>query len=204
MYRVLFYLLIVGMVACKGDGGATTEKVEQQDQTTQTTQLQEERYVAPPRDNVPIAADLVTKEQMEDWLGLEEGKIYSVRRNVNPTNNNTNSVFFSIEDPDLSNAAVMIQVTSNPLPTDITDSDFAAYYIENKITQGENSLNDPEKPILFKKWNMGVSGAYNEDIGKYYWRDADNFIYLFATNTTLPIKTQIKAAEKVAKTITPK
>jgi len=204
MYRVLYLIMIVAMVACKNDGGSTTEIADSGDQAPSISQLEEERYVAPPRDDVPIAADLVSKDQMEEWLGLEKGKIFNVVRNVNEANKNSNSVFYSIEDPELGNAAVMLQVNCNPLPTDITDSDFAAYYINNKIMDGERDLKNPEVSIKFEEWDMGVSGAYNKDIGKYYWRDQDHFIYLFATNTTLPIERQFQAAQKVARSITPK
>ncbi|NNF36621.1 MAG: hypothetical protein HKN68_21140 [Saprospiraceae bacterium] len=204
MYRLLFLVLIVAMVACKNDGGSATEKADPGDQPPNSTQLQEERYVAPTRDNVPFVADLVSKEQMEEWLGLESGKIYDVVINNNAADKNSNSAFYSIDDPDLGNAAVMLQVSSNPLPTDISDSEFASYYINNKITEGERDLSNPEVSIKFDEWDMGVSGAYNKDLGKYYWRDKEHFIYLFATNTTLPIERQYQAAQKVARSITPK
>lgn len=205
MYRLLYLVMMVALVACKNNSSSsTTEKAGPEDQASSNTSLQEERYVAPPRDDVPIAADLVSKEQMEEWLGLEGGKIYNITKNINEANKNSNSVFYSIDDPDLGNAAVMLQVNCNPLPTDITDSDFASYYINNKIIDGERDLNNPDESIKFENWDMGLSGAYNKDIGKYYWRDKDNFIYLFATNTTLPIEKQFRAAEKVATFITSK
>ncbi len=191
------------MIACKKS--PTTEKVDPNAQPTQIEQPQPTPPQTPAvvRNDVPIAADLIKIETMEEFLGLKSGTIYDVTKNLNPANKNNNSIFYKIEDPDLGNAAVMLQVSKNPLPDEITDYEFASYYINNKINEGERSVNNPEAPIKFEDWDMGVSGAYNKDLGKYYWRDENSVIYLFATNVTLPFETQFKAAEKVAKMITP-
>jgi hypothetical protein len=193
------------MISCKQssstDEGGSTIPVIQNGKENQDGIPQSEQGI--PRNDVPVAADFIDVSTMEEFLELEPGTIYDVVKNLNLSNKNSNSIFYQIDDPDLGNAAVMIQVTKNPLPDDISDKDYAAYYINNKVNEGERSAKNPEEPTRFEDWDVGVAGAYNKDLGKYYWRDKDHVIYLFATNVTLPIETQFKAAQKVAKVITP-
>ena len=207
MNRFFVFLLALGLVACNGNKTSETTAVEDHsshDGHDHDLESQDPGSLAQPRLDVPIVGDYFSKEQMEGFLGLQEGAIYDVVKNVDESDKNDNSIFFKISDPELGNAAVMLQASKNPLPDDISDYDYASYYINIKVTDGERTMQDPMNAVPFEEWDQGLSGAYNKDLGKYYWRDKDNVIYCFALNTTLPINQQFDAAMKVAESITPK
>ena len=171
--------------------------------------------------NTPDPTSFFTQENIEGYLGLNPGDIYDVVANGKVTDR-SRSVFYKVSDPEKGNAAVLVRTISNPYfelakkedlgvdfvfekPGDELPFEFkewASTYIRNKITEGEHSLNDPNKTVIYDKWDMGVSGAMHEEDGSYYWRDKSGVVYHIAFNLTSS-KNQRTTAEKLAKMITP-
>jgi hypothetical protein len=91
------------------------------------------------------------------------------------------SCFFRFEDPRLANSGVMLQIMTNPQPTEIDD--YPSLVIDGKIKDGEQSPQD-KTPKKFKVWNeLGYPGCYSYDAAKYHWRIGSKYIFLLAFNT---------------------
>lgn len=195
MIRLIGCLFILGLFACKGD---KKEHVNVED----INPVEEEFNLNYKRD-VPNPLALLPKEKVEEYLGLKPGDVYRTVPNIG-NKGMGNSVFYNITDPDLGNAAIMVQVTANPAQDMITDAEWAGLFVNNKINEGERSLNNPGESVRYKDWDVAVRGAYSTDVGKYYWRDKNHHVYFLAFNTTLSADKQLKAATKIVNHITPK
>jgi hypothetical protein len=194
MIRLIGCLFILGLFACKGDN---KEHID-----VNNIEPVEDEYQFNYKRDVPDILPLLSKEKVEEYLGLKSGDVYRTVPN-NGSAGMGKSVFYNINDPDLGNAAIMIQVTANPAQDLISDKEWASLFVNNKLNEGERSLNKPGESTRFNDWEVGLAGAYNTDVGKYFWRDKNNHVYFLAFNTTLTANQQLKAAEKIAKHITP-
>ncbi len=145
--------------------------------------------------NIPAPEDAWSKEQVETALGLQAGSIYQLKANGKPTNRQR-SCFYKITDPNMPNAAIVLQISGNPLPDE--HPDWASYYIANLRADGEKSAEDPTSTLHYDEFPFGVSGVGSAELAKYYWRDKNELIYMLAFNVDKTEKEINTAAYQLA------
>jgi hypothetical protein len=111
---------------------------------------------------------------------------------------NDKSCFFRVEDKK-PNGAILIQISTNPLPAEI--SDYPVKIIEGKMTQGEQNPTDNKAAVYTSLPALGDMGCYNYAMGKYHWQFNKDYLFLIAFNTTHSEKDQKAIAIEVAKII---
>jgi hypothetical protein len=146
--------------------------------------------------DLPEVKDLITGAQIEEALKLQPGAMYDIRPN---SNSRSTSAFFKLDDPEKGNAAILIQISKNPSPEEYIDWDIL--YMESILQGGEKSLDPNVEPMYYKPMDIGVEGAGNSKLGKYYWRDEHQHIYLLAFNVTKTPEEINEAALKIGKII---
>jgi len=200
MIRLLGLTILLLMASCKGD--TSTSNPEDKPATTTTpkktfasdghqvnsgSQTEDGSYTY----NIPAPEEAWTKEEVEKALGLDPGAVHNLKAN-GTSESRSRSCFYRISDPEKSNAAIVLQISGNPMPDEFPD--WASYYIANVKTDGEKSLKDPDVTLKYSEFPFGVSGAGNAELGKYYWRDKNDLVYMLAFNVDQSEKEIEKAA----------
>lgn len=109
------------------------------------------------------------------------------------------SCFFKFEDPKKPNGGIMLQIMTNPFPSEIPD--YPDMVIKGKLTDGEQVPYD-NKVIRFAPWNeLGDGGCYSYEAGKYHWKIKDNYVFMLAFNTYHDEATQKQLALKIGREI---
>lgn len=145
---------------------------------------------------IPDASTYLTGQDIEEALNLGTNAVYEVRPSRSTT---SSSVFYKIEDPEKSNAAVLFTVQINPVPDEITD--FAASYIIDMKTTGEVTLGQEGRDIYEAFEVGGQPGAYSKKAGMFYFKDVEGYLYMIAFNVTQSEEQQYEAAIQLAEKI---
>jgi len=135
-------------------------------------------------------SQLVPLQNIADALSLEVSQLKKVPNRAA----NSNTCFFKWEDPSFPNTGIMMQVKTNPYPSDLPN--WAMVTMNRLRANGENGL--VEDNYRYKELpGMATEGLCNADIGKYYWRFSDEVILFLAFNTMHEQDEQIKIANNL-------
>lgn len=147
---------------------------------------------------VPSSCNLVTIEWLKANLGLQD-KTINIKDATDPTKKDYTSCFFkwenSASEPD---AGILIQVMTNPVYDEFPE--WVTKMISAKITDGEN-VNGDSVPIRYKKFDVGLEGAYSYEMKRFYWRTDDRYLFMMAFNLLDDESTLVAKAEKIAKEV---
>jgi len=136
-----------------------------------------EQVETPPK-VLPDPCAAVQKSDIAKLLSKTEDKI-TFKSGSSPSST-TRSCFYRWTDATIPNAAILLQALGNPVPNEF--SGWAAAFIENKKSNGERLLSDPDTPIKYVTLQgVGEHTCYNLKESKCYFRDGD-VVYLVATN----------------------
>ncbi|HRD06753.1 MAG: hypothetical protein U0V54_01195 [Saprospiraceae bacterium] len=109
------------------------------------------------------------------------------------------SCFFKFEDPKKPNGGIMLQIMTNPFPSEIPD--YPDMVIKGKIADGEQVPYE-NKVLKFGPWNeLGDGGCYSYEAGKYHWKIKDQYVFLLAFNTYHDEAAQKQLAAKIGREI---
>lgn len=147
---------------------------------------------------VPDACTLVSPAFVGKVIGVDPAYI-ALRDGSGKAGSNQSSCFFKWEHDGIGNAGILIQAQTNPLPDEFDD--WASYYINAKRNQGDKS---PDGIATYRYKNftaIGVSGAYNYELARYYWRDTKDRVFMVAFNIPATEEVQLGWAEKLAKEV---
>ncbi len=188
MIKYISLLSLCFLLACKGDSGSGNQTEPSTSTITKSKTFNAEGDVVSSGSvnedgtysyNIPAPEDAWSKEQVEKALGLKAGSVNELKANGKATNRQR-SCFYRISNPDMPNAAIALQISGNPLPDEYPD--WSSYYIANLRSDGEKSLEDPSLTLSYDDFPFGVSGIGSAELGKYYWRDKNELIYMLAFN----------------------
>lgn len=109
------------------------------------------------------------------------------------------SCFFKYKDDSKPNAGILLQIMTNPYPSEIPD--YPALVISGKLKDGEQTPYSADIK-KFKVWNeVGDGGCYSYDAGKYHWKIKDQYVFMLAFNTTHSESDQKRIALTIAKEV---
>gem|GEM_PF-590808 len=149
-------------------------------------------------DNLPeTACQLLT----EKFLGelLEVDYQYISTKNASGKAEFQRSCFFRWDQDDTPNAGVLIQVQNNPIADEFPE--WAENYIPSKKSSGDNAP-DGSVTYAYKNFDgVGVEGAYNFNLARYYWRTSENQICMVAFNLPATEERQVIWARRIAKEV---
>jgi hypothetical protein len=109
------------------------------------------------------------------------------------------SCFFKYKDDNKPNAGILLQIMTNPYPSEIPN--YPELVISGKLKDGEQTpySSDVKK---FKVWNeVGDGGCYSYSAGKYHWKIKDQYVFMLAFNTNHSESDQKRIALTIAKEV---
>ena len=185
--RIIYILLALFLFqACNSGNSNETANSSQDPQVN----LNDEIYP------LPEVSNLITPEQIEKALNLHGGAMYETKSN---STDRSKSTFFKLDDPEKGNAAIVIQVKSNPLPEEFPDWDIG--FIQGIKETGEQRIKSEEEPYKYEILDIGIEGVGNRELGKYLWRDEHRHVYMLAFNVTKTPDEIHDAALKIAEIV---
>ena len=122
---------------------------------------------------LPSTCGLVSQAFIETTIGVPAGKV-TVKDGSAKSNNNQRACFFRWDHKGVPNSGVLVQLSRNPVPEELPD--WASYYISTKRQNGDKTP-DGSATYRYKDFpDMGVAGAYNYELARYYWRTEDDLV----------------------------
>jgi len=141
--------------------------------------VSKKRLTPKERSALPNACDLLSDNFIAKTIGIDAASI-TLKDGTNSASQYAKACFFRWDYKGVPNSGVLIQVQENPLPEEIDD--WAAYYIQAKINQGETNPNTMESTKFKPYKDLGVTGAYNYEMHRYLWRTEDDIVFMIALN----------------------
>jgi hypothetical protein len=166
---------------------------------TLTTIMADDKKYGKGASNLPIPdpCTLISESSLNTLFGLKNSpEIKSGSKTPRPAEK---SCFFKFGDSNKPNAGIMLQIMTNPYPDEIED--YPSLVVDGKIKDGEQSPYD-KTPKRFKPWNeMGDSGCYSYEAGKYHWKIGSKYLFLLAFNTNHTEAQQMQLASTIGKEV---
>ena len=142
---------------------------------------------------IPNACKLVSDAFIAKVIGIDKDAI-NIKDGSSPSSPYAKSCFFRWDHRGVPNSGVLIQAQDNPVPDEFPE--WAAYYVQAKRNEGEKSP-DGKQSYKYKKFDLGVDGAYSFELHRYLWRDANDFVYLIAFNLPSSEAEELQWAKKI-------
>jgi len=182
----IFLLLSVLIISCKNDGslGNNIDIDEIAGEMADPSTLK-----------LPRACSMISTEKVQEILNTPS--TVTTKESVDPTGENIQQAcFFRWEDPNTSNAAILIQIMINQVYEEYPT--YIAGYVENKLKEGESMMGQDE-PIGYKPFKVGnKTGAYSFQQGRFYWSGGGNYLFMLAFNvSTLSEAKMMSAAQTI-------
>lgn len=194
MYKnAIIILLAIFIIACKND---STTKFDIE--TTSLTDPKYSKITNPDSLPLPSACEILSPQSLQTALGMSY--TVTLKDSPDPTSDKVKSCFFKWDDPNASNAAILIQVLTNPVYEEFPG--YITSAIDSKINSGENMVDD-NNPIKYKRFFVGdLKGAYSFEQARFFWSDGYNYQFMLAFNVHyLKEKEMLAAAEKITKEV---
>jgi len=148
--------------------------------------------------SVPDACTLLSTKTVSEIMKTDI-KGVEIKDGSNANSKHSRSCFWKWDDPGISNAGVMVQVMTNPVPNEVPE--YLRLFIDSKRTEGEQAFNSNEN-YKYKNFDgFGDDGAYSHDMHKYLWRIGEEYSFMIAFNTTLQERKELAAAKKIAEEV---
>lgn len=98
------------------------------------------------------------------------------------------------------NAGILIQVQKNPVGDEFPG--WATSFVESKRSMGESDFSGGSENYKYSKLEgLGDDGSYSYELGKYFWRIADDYVYMVAFNEDMKADEQLSIARGIAEKI---
>jgi len=145
--------------------------------------------------SVPDACALITKEEIAKIFGISAGAI-SEKDASHTKSPYTRSCFYRWEGAS-PNTGILLQVQANPVAEEYAE--WVSLYVESKRTTGEKEMGSNDTYRYKKLEGLGDDGSYSHRLGKYVWRDANNYVFMVAFNTNSAPEVQMKNVKSIGK-----
>ena len=143
------------------------------------------------------ACSLLNPAFIAEVIGVDKDYI-TVKESITQTNTQR-SCFFRWDHEGMANNGVLVQIQNNPFPEE--HPEWPSYYIAAKRNQGDKS---PDSAVTYRYKHfteVGVSGAYNYDLARYYWRTEKGQVLMVAFNLPATEEVQYAWGTKMAKEV---
>ncbi len=218
--RFLVIVMMLSLLSCnnkKNKGGDTSSdtntedriaQVEKSRAATNTTEATPQKRMATKSKTASNLFDEILAEPCGLININELGKMMKIDSELIRTKDGSTSktksarsCFFRWDGEHSSNSGVLIQVQSNPIPNEFFQ--YGSTFIASKLNTGEQAYDGVEEiSFKFKPFNgIGDDGAYNHELGKYFWRQGEDIVFMLAFNLGLDEKEQLSLARKLAKMV---
>ncbi len=182
----IFILISAFIVSCKNDGSLGNN-----------IDIDEIAggLVDPATLKLPKACSMISPEKVQEILNTPSS--VTTKESVDPSESNTQQAcFFRWEDPNTSNAAILIQIMTNQVYEEYPT--YIAGYVENKLKEGESMMGQDDL-IEYKPFKVGnKTGAYSFQQGRFYWSGGGNYLFMLAFNvSTLSEAKMVSTAQKI-------
>lgn len=154
----------------------------------------------PPKNEnaLPSTCGLVSPEFIGKLIGVPADPIV-VKDGSAKNSNYQRACFFKWAYNNVPNSGVMVQLSSNPVPDDLPD--WASYYISTKKNNGDKAP-DGSATYRYKDFpDVGVAGAYNYDLGRYYFRTEKDHVIGVLFNLQASEAEQLLWATKIGQEV---
>lgn len=148
---------------------------------------------------IPDPCSFMTTEWIQQNVMYAKGQEISIKGTNDTGDKGYKSCFFRWNMEKKKNAGVMIQIMNNPLPDEVEN--WPEIFIQSKLTEGENKLQGEERLVYKRMSDLGDEGVYSYEAGKYYWRVANDYLFLVATNLDVQPVQQKEIAVTIGKHI---
>jgi hypothetical protein len=154
--------------ACKTDSSKTNEE----------TPSKEVDPVAEITRNLPDPCSFLDEAFVSANVDIPQENV-TIKRGGDSPAVPAKSCFFKWSGGEVGNAGLMIQALGNPIPDEFPQ--WAFFFIDNKKSQGEISMQEPDVPNKFTTIDIGDNGCYNHKLAKCYFRKGET-VFLIALN----------------------
>lgn len=142
---------------------------------------------------LPDACSLVSRNEVATILGVPAEDLEI--KDGSGSSNHARACFFKWIG-NRPNAGILIQVQKNPVGDEFPT--WATSFVESKRTMGESDFSGGDENFKYDKLEgLGDDGSYSYDLGKYFWRVGDDYVYMVAFNEDMSASKQLSAAKKL-------
>jgi len=142
-----------------------------------------------PSGKLPDACSLVDDAFIAKTVGVNPLAV-ETKDGSNSASQHARACFFRWDHKGVANSGILVQIQENPLPEEIDN--WASYYIQAKIQQGETNPSTMESFKFKKLENIGESGAYSYDMHRYLWRTDNDKVFMVAVNIRATEEEELK------------
>lgn len=147
--------------------------------------------------SVPDACALISVNQIAQILGVNPEAI--AQKDASHTKSPyTRSCFFRWDGAS-PNTGVLLQVQGNPVAEEYAE--WVSLFVESKRTTGDKEMGTNETHKYEKMDGLGDDGSFSHRLGKYVWRDGNNYAFLLSFNTNSAPDVQMKNVKKIGKIV---
>ncbi len=147
---------------------------------------------------LPNPCQLITPEWINKNTSL---KITDprIKQGNSGAGNDSWSCFFQWEQDGDPNTGFLINVMINPVPEEVVD--YPETYMQAKRVDGETMMGS-DKPFPYKRLDgLGIEALGCKDLGKYYWRIDNEYLFMLAYNIEMSDSAQRAATVKIGNEI---
>ncbi len=195
-YSILLFVLALLVVSCKPDTPSNVEVKD--DGNTVITKADPDAPAFVPSDlPLPNACQLVTRDEIGRLMNIDGGDIEV--KDGSAGSDHSKACFFKWvgQRP---NAGILIQVQKNPVGDEFPG--WATSFVESKRTMGESDFTGGSENFKYKDLEgLGDDGAYSYEMGKYFWRTGNDYVYMLAFNEDMSASKQLSVAKQFGKII---
>ena len=145
--------------------------------------------------SVPDACALISVNEVAKILGIDPDAIK--QKDASHTKSPFTRSCFYKWDGASANTGILLQVQANPVAEEYAE--WVSLFVESKRTSGEKEMGTNETFKYKKLEGLGDDGSYSHRLGKYFWRDGNNYAFMVAFNTNSAPEVQMKNVKKIGK-----
>ncbi len=186
--RIFILLIFIGLLtSCKNDGSIGLGSSVDIDAVAG-------EIADPSKLKLPKACEMLAPERLQEILKISYPVV--LKDSSDPESGGSQACFFKWDDPNTSNAGILIQIMTNPVYEEY--SGYISGYVQNKLKEGENMMGQ-EETIPYKSFKVGnKEGAYSFQQGRFYWSAGGNYLFMLAFNvSTLSESKMVSVAQKI-------
>lgn len=147
--------------------------------------------------SVPDACALISVDQIAQILGVQPEAI--AQKDASHTKSPFTRSCFYRWDGASPNTGVLLQVQGNPVAEEYAE--WVSLFVESKRTTGDKEMGTNETHKYEKMEGLGDDGSFSHRLGKYVWRDGNNYAFLLSFNTNSAPDVQMRNVKKIGKIV---
>ena len=194
--RFLNLLLILSLVitACKSDKNGDEAQGG-------LVSIEDASKNAPKGDFLPIPdpCSMVSEQWLRSNLNITSDMEVTIKDGSLEKVGYAESCFFKWPEKGNLNGGIMLQIFVNPLPGEVDN--WPELYINSKLENGEMVSSGEDSAKFVPMEGLGDGGCFNDEIGFYYWRYKNDYVFWLAFNLLADKKTKTEYAMKIGQEV---